>query len=300
MNTESLKAFYLTVANKSISQTAKDLHMTQPALSKQIQTLESSIGTKLLHRSNNGVSATVHGQVVYEYAKNILQLINQMEESLQEINENAYYHLVVGACPSIAEYSLPCSIYMFKEKFPKARIEQKVLSSKEILEEIANHTVHIGFIQGTYKHPEVIIQNLFNSKLHLVMSANHRYVGTSMITWEELKQLPLVLPQKETCARNMLDHLLENHQIGTEDLQVSMELNSLEAIKTLVLSGRGMAFLPYMVIKKELYMGNLVSIEVEKADLQWNFSVAFSKEMSGHSIREDFLHFITSTKSGFC
>ncbi|XJZ27265.1 LysR family transcriptional regulator [Bacillota bacterium Lsc_1132] len=300
MNTEALKAFYLTVANKSISHTAKDLHMTQPALSKQLQTLESSIGAKLLHRSNNGVTATPHGEVVYKYAKNILRLIEQMEESLQELDESTYHHLIIGSCPSIAEYSLPCSIYLFKEKFPKARIEQKVLRSQEIIKEIANHSIQVGFIQGFYQHPAVIVQRLFTSKLHLVMSASHRYVAADTMTWDELKQLPMVLPQKDSCARNMLDQILEKHHMDTEDLQVSMELNSLEAIKTLVLSGRGVAFLPYMVIKKELYTGNLVSVEVEAADMQWIFSVAFSKEPSVHTIKEDFLHFITSPKRGFC
>lgn len=300
MNTDSLQAFYTTVAQGNISKASKILHLTQPALSMKLQSLEKSVGKILLQRSNQGVTLTRYGEVVYEYAKNILQLIDNMNWGLKELDETIDQKLIIGVCPSIAEYILPCSIYLFKERYPGVQIEQKIQDSHEILNGVSNHTLQIGFIQGHYTSEGMTVRELFSSKLHLVMPANRNYVKGDSIMWDMLAKLPLILPQKGTCTRNMIEQALGGYRIGTEDLQIVLEFDSLEAIKSLVLSGRGMAFLPYMVIKKELYTGKLKSIEIEGADMLWKLSIVHLAEHSIYKMKEAFLRFITSPERGFC
>ena len=79
MNITYLRSFYTTVKFNSISKAAKDMHLTQPGLSMQLQSLENEIGTKLLNRSNKGVELTEEGKVVYEYAGTMISLADNLE-----------------------------------------------------------------------------------------------------------------------------------------------------------------------------------------------------------------------------
>ncbi|RJQ25191.1 LysR family transcriptional regulator [Candidatus Parcubacteria bacterium] len=117
MHIEYLKVFYEVASARSISKIANSSHISQPALSQQIQRLEDCMGFKLLERSNKGVELTEAGHIVERYARFLTKAYDNMVEDLNNIRKNNSTFRI-DACPIIAIYALPCTIYKIKEQFP--------------------------------------------------------------------------------------------------------------------------------------------------------------------------------------
>ncbi len=124
MNLDYLRSFYITVQCNSISKAAKELHLTQPGLSMQIQNLEDEVGATLLIRSNKGVELTEEGRVVFEHAATMLSLENNIK-ILKIIEKSKTLSIV--SCKSLGEYVLPCSIYTFKEIYTDVDVNLKYI-----------------------------------------------------------------------------------------------------------------------------------------------------------------------------
>src|SRR5690554_4062345 len=117
MHIEYLDYFYKVSIAGSISKVANSEHISQSALSQQISKLEDNLGYKLLERSNKGVELTDKGLIVFKYADNIIRTYNTMIEQLHS-DEEGIQNIKIEACWSIATYSLPCVIYIIKDKYP--------------------------------------------------------------------------------------------------------------------------------------------------------------------------------------
>ncbi|MDZ5044265.1 LysR family transcriptional regulator, partial [Clostridium perfringens] len=110
MNLTYLRSFYTTVKCNSISKAAKQLHLTQPGVSMQIQKLENDINFKLLNRSNTGVSLTSAGEIIFEFAESMLSIEDNLQKKLYEL-KNINSKLIISCCKSLGEHVMPCSIY---------------------------------------------------------------------------------------------------------------------------------------------------------------------------------------------
>ena len=137
-----MQSFYTTVKCNSISKAAKELHLTQPGLSMQLQNFENEIGEKLLIRSNKGVSLTEEGQVVFEFAESMLSLQHNLDKKLKSLKEKKS-RLFLSACSSLGEQILPCSIYTFKEIYFNINVSYDFLSFDDSSEK---PSINLAFI----------------------------------------------------------------------------------------------------------------------------------------------------------
>ncbi|HJF36646.1 MAG TPA: LysR family transcriptional regulator, partial [Clostridium perfringens] len=147
MNLTYLRSFYTTVKCNSISKAAKQLHLTQPGVSMQIQKLENDINFKLLNRSNTGVSLTSAGEIIFEFAESMLSIEDNLQKKLDEL-KNINSKLIISCCKSLGEHVMPCSIYTFKEIHYKTDISMEIDNTSDILKKLTNHETNIGIIQG--------------------------------------------------------------------------------------------------------------------------------------------------------
>ena len=112
MHIESLGYFYLVGKTKSISKVAAEVHLSQSALSQQIQKLENSLGCELLTRSNRGVELTSDGEIVFKYAGYIINTYDKMQQDLGSHDNNV---IKIEATYPVATYALPCTLYRMKK-----------------------------------------------------------------------------------------------------------------------------------------------------------------------------------------
>ncbi|QNO15369.1 LysR family transcriptional regulator [Alkalicella caledoniensis] len=296
MNLQYLKAFYITVKLNSISKAAKELHLTQPGLSMQIQSLEKELEVMLLIRSNKGVELTEAGKVVFDYADTMLSMQHNIERDLENL-KTSKKELIIGSCKAIGEYALPCSIYVYKQAHPEVYIDYDIANTEDVLKKLSDRTINLGIIQNFVEQKDIIMEKITSDKLLLVTSLP---MLRSKITLKELCKLPLIFRETGSGARRTISECLSKYNIGLENLNIIYQLNSMEAIKSSIISGKGISFVPELTIKRELKDSVLREIEVENLNLQSDFYVAYRKGHLLTSYEKDFINFIKSGKRGFC
>ncbi len=296
MNLQYLRAFYVTVRANSISKAAKLLHLTQPGLSMQIQSLEKELQVSLLNRSNRGVELTEAGKVVYDYATTILSLQDNIERDLENLKTDKK-HLLLGSCKAVGEYALPCSIYVYKQNNKDIDISLEISNTSQVIDNLINRTVNIGILHSAETNKALHIEKITSDKLLLVTSLP---VIKKKIDINELRKLPLIFRESGSGVRKTILSSLKSHGIKLEDLNIIYELNSMEAIKTSVISGKGISFIPELTIKRELKDEVLKVIEIEDLELTSDFFIAYRKDHELSPYEIDFIEFIKSSKRGFC
>lgn len=296
MNLQYLKAFYNTVKLNSISKAAKELHLTQPGLSMQIQSLEKDLGVTLLTRSNKGVELTEAGMVVFDYANTILSMQDNIERDLQNLKSNKK-DLIIGSCKAVGEYALPCSIYVFKHENQNVDINYTITNSLEVINHLVNRTINIGIVHSHMIEKNIKLEKITSDRLILVTSLP---IIKTRITLEELKTLPLIFREEGSGTRETIKQHLQTKDIKVKDLNILYELNSMEAIKSSVISGKCISFIPELTIKRELKDGILREIEIEDLSIRSDFYIAYREDHQFTSFENRFIDFIKSSKRGFC
>ncbi|KAB3535322.1 LysR family transcriptional regulator [Alkaliphilus pronyensis] len=299
MNFQYLKAFFVTVKVNSITKAAKILHLTQPSVSMQIQSLEKDLQVSLLNRSNKGVELTEAGKIVFDYASTILSIQDNIERDLTNLIDNKK-QLLVGACKAVGEYALPCSIYVYKESNKDIHINLDINNTSDIFRKLLDRTVNLGIIHGDCNHSkqdELVLELITSGRLLLVTSLP---LIKDTISIKELKQIPLIFREEGSGVRQCLLDSLATQNIDLNDLNIIYELNSMEAIKSSVLSGKGISFIPELSIKRELKDGILKRINIDNLEVNTEFYMAYRKDhtLSPHEL--SFIQFIKSSKRGFC
>lgn len=295
MDFQYLESFYTTVKYNSISKAAVALHLTQPGLSLQLKNLENEMGTKLLDRSNKGVQLTEEGKVVYNYAVTILSLKGNIKRDLKSLQESP--KLIIGSCYAVGEYALPCSIYLFKKFYDDVDIQIKLMNSTEVIEKLLDHTINLGIIQDHPKMGEVIARTIISDELVL---AGHSSGGQEEIDLEKLKKLPLILREKTSSTRYLLEKALQKESVSLDQLHVVYNLDSPGAIKSSISAGNGFSFLPKLMIKKELKEGTLEQIKIDRLKIVFNYNMAYRKDSVLSEQEKNFIEFIHSNRRGFC
>lgn len=296
MNFEYLQSFYTTVKQNSISKAAQILHLTQPGLSGQLKSLENDLGVKLLIRSNKGVKLTEEGEVVFNYVDTLLSIQGNMKRDLTNLHQS-HPQLLIGSCKSIGEYALPCSIFTFKQLYDNLDINVDVLNSTEVIEQLHDHTINIGIIQYNPELDDLITQPIISDKLLLVTNNNY---SPKKISLKELKKIPLILREENSGTRYIIEQSLKEKGIQLNQLNMIYSLNSPEAIKSSIASGKGYSFLPKLTLEQELKKESIKVVEVEDFDISFTYYIAFRKKYSFTECEQAFVNFILSNKRGFC
>lgn len=296
MNLDHLRSFFVIVESNSISRAAKKLHLTQPGLSMQLQNLENEIGAKLLIRSNKGVELTEEGNVVYEHASTILSLEYNIKKNIKDLKQKKNI-LSICACKSLGEYVLPCSIYTFREIYMDLDVSLEVYNTSTVIKKLINHETNIAIITGDYESEGITTIPILQDKLVLVSGQDVEYDNISI---DEIMEIPLILRDINSNTRVLLFNILEKYSLDINDLNIILSVNSPESIKSAIVSGRGFAFLPEVVVMPELRTGTMKKINIRNFDTSFNYNLAYRDNCKFTSHEEKFKKFISSNKRCFC
>jgi len=296
MNLYYLKAFYTTVNCNSISKASKILHITQPALSMQIQHLENELNATLLIRSNKGVELTEEGKIVFEHAESMLSLEKNILKNLNELKKDKQL-LNISACKYIGEYVLPCSIYTFKEIHPDIDVKLNVDNTTQIISKILNHEINLGVIAGISEVEDIISTPILSDKIVLITKEEE---NIDIKNTADILRIPIILNEYDLDDSSMLNLRLSKCGLSVSDLNIILTSNSPESIKSVVMSGKGFAFLPKITVKKELRKNLLKEIPIDDIDMSFKYYFAQRNDYVLQMHEQIFKSFITSKKRCFC
>jgi len=294
MDDHKLRVFCTVAETKSFSKASEIIHLTQPAVSLQIQALEEIYGTRLLDRSNNTVVLTRAGTLLYKYAREILSLYSSVEKEIGEITGLVKGTLSLGASTTIANYLLPAVIVEFRERYPKIKVNLHVGNTKAVVDCLNSGNIDIGLVEGEVQRQKIIIEKLLTDELVLIMSPLHPWADRKEISISELTEEPFIIREEGSGTRQMIEKNLEKQGLSLQDLTISLVLGSTEAIKSAVEEGVGVSIISEWAAKKEARFGTLKISRFNDIRFLRNFSLIYSRGYIKSHVVEQFLEFLRS------
>jgi DNA-binding transcriptional LysR family regulator len=280
MNIEFLKMFLEVVKCKSIRKASAAKSISQSALSQEIQTMEKILNVKIFDRTHKGVELTEAGRIVYKHAVAIIALYNKMIDEISNY-QNKSKRLHISATSVACSYALPCTLYHIKNKFPSYVIEMETLTSNVIEKNIALGIGDIGIVVGKPESDALIYKKVCADQYYLV--AGFHMEVPQEITFEELYKFPLLMLSKTQKSRKILDEYFLSKGLDIDCLNILYDLDSIESIKISAIQEYGLAFLPYMAIKKELYNKQLKIIKLKEFNFTCEYYAIKRKQDANHS-----------------
>jgi DNA-binding transcriptional LysR family regulator len=292
MEDHKLKVFCTVAETKSFSKTSEIIHLTQPAVSLQIQALEEKYETKLFDRSSSTVTLTPAGETLYKYAKEILTLYTSAEKAIGKQTGLLKGSLSIGAGSNIGNFILPALITEFKRIHPKTKIYLLVNNSKRVIELLNAGNIDLGLVEGDVSRQKMIVKKLLSDELLLIVSPEHHWAKRKEISISELAREPFILREPGSGTRQMIEKFLARHGITLHDLKISAILGSTEAIKDAVENGLGVSIISRWAVRKENRYGTLHLLSIKEEKMTRDFSLVMNKNSVSSNSLEEFVSFL--------
>jgi len=271
LNAHQLHIFYTVAERGSFSAAAQTLHMTQPAVTMQVQALEEHFGTKLLNRTTKKLQLTEAGHRLLPQARKIVELMRETDEMMARFSAGLKGRLHFAASLTIGEYVLPRLLGPFLSRHPELFVSMKIMNTTEIIEAIQNQGVDFGLIEAPCQAPDVHAEPVMDDELMLIVPAGHPFASRDTVTLEEVLEQPLVLREKGSGTRQVVEDELARHGVDESKLRVVSDFGSTGAIKSAVEAGMGLTVLSAWTIRHEAALGLLKTVRIRDVSFRRQF-----------------------------
>ena len=281
-----LRVFVTAARTLSFSKCAAALNITQPAVSRHIGEMEARYGMPLFTRGTSGVALTKAGGLLLSHAEGLLSAYQKMDYDMELLSQTSQGRLSIGASTTIAMYLLPPVLASFMELSGGVEVSMLSGNSENVEQWLRDGTVDIGFVENASRRPWLHYEPLMADELVLVAGTHGRYGSLEAVTPEELRELPIVLREKGSGTREIIERALNRRGIRVEDLNVVIELSSTEAIKSFVRSSDTVAIVSVIALHRELADSSLRIVDIDGIDMPREFAtVVRPGEFSGLNAR---------------
>lgn len=282
-----VRSFLEIVRLGSVSRAARAVGLSQPAVTKQVRALEATLGSALLERSGRGVRLTPTGELFAEFARRGARVFEEFAQALGELTRGESGKLTLGAGVTTCVQHLPPWLREFRRRHPGIEITVSTGTSRAVEEWVVSSEVDLGFVTSEPRLTELVVKRLFEEEIVLVVepSAARREPVA-------LERLGLILFPKNTGFREYLDQRLSSLR---RSLNVKMETDSVEAIKSFVTSGIGASFLPIGMVREELRRGSLARVRARGlGKLERRTSLIWRRDRRQSFAMESFLNIVAA------
>ena len=263
MSDRRLQVFYTVARLLSFTKAAEELHMTQPAVTFQVRQLEEQFNTRLFDRTHNRISLTEAGKKVYECGERIFEIYAEMDNSVRQLTGDISGVLILGASTTIAEYMLPVLLGDFKAEHPDVTVRLKVANTDGIVSQVENNAIDLGVVEAPVTNKNLVVEECSTDQLVVIVPPGHELANETVVPLHRIGDFPFICREEGSGTREvMLENMLTSG-MNANELKVSMELGSLEAIKGAVEAGMGISVISLATIQKELKLGTLVAIKTD-------------------------------------
>ena len=288
-----LQVFHAAAKHLSFTKAAEALFMTQPAVTFQIKQLEEHFNTRLFERGHGRIALTPAGDIVLEYAERILGLSAELDTRLKEMTGQVGGPLLVGASLTVAEFLMPRVLGEFKSQYPKVQPRLVVANSETVENRVAEHTLDLGFVEAPSRLAALTSEVCAEDELQALCAPGHPLARLKSASAKQLAPHAYISRESGSGTREVTDQYFKKHGVKPEQLDMIMELGSLEAIKGLVSTGMGFAVMSRATVAKEVALGHLVAVPLAPR-LMRPLSVVYPRERFRSRLVDTFIEFSRS------
>ncbi|MFJ7371237.1 LysR family transcriptional regulator [Lysinibacillus sp. NPDC098008] len=256
------RVFSVVAKNNSFSKAAKDLYMTQPAVSQAMMQLEKELGTRLFNRTPKGVTLTTEGGLLFEYTNSALGLLDAGEEKLLEFKNLTTGQLKIGVGDTISRFFLMPYLEAFHTMYPNIKLQLLNGTTSEICNFLKSGEVDIGFCNFPIEDSTLQLTVCTDIQDIFVCGEKYKTLASKSLSYQELLKFPLVfLEQKSNSRRYVEDYLVAK---GVH-IEPEFELGSHDLVLEFARSNLGIACVTKEFSKDYLQRGLLYELTLQES-----------------------------------
>ncbi len=294
INLNQLRVFYHAARHQNFTRASEDLHITQPGVTAQARLFEDTCNLVLFKKKGRRVFLTDEGKALYEYARKIFEIEQELEVAIEELRELKRGVLRLGTTKAYARYFMPALITGYHKQYPNIRIILDEGSSRDMIRSLLDFRNEIAVIARADDNPDVAFTPFSKEELVLIIPPGHPWTQRKFIRMEELVLEPIIMKDIGSGTRRVINELFTDS--GYEP-NVLMETSNTEFIKDLVHRGEAVSFLVRESVAAELRAGRIGSVRLEGRHLALDVSIAHLKDQLLSPAAKAFLDILHGLRS---
>ena len=295
MNEFTLLLFYKIASEGSFSKAAEDLYISQPAVTKQIKSLEAELEIKLFDRTSSGVVLTPGGKILLEHTSRILSQYSKLRNDISLLSEQLTGELTIGASTTIAQYVLPPLLARFQSANPSLKITLLNENTQTIEKLLHNGRISLGIIEGLPRGKALKYSLFTKDELIVITHKLSKYSNLKSVTLEKLKEINLVLRENGSGTLEVFEDYLESKNHSLRDMKILIQLGSTESIKSFLRHTDAMGVISVHAMADSIQAEEFKAINLEEGRIYRNFYFVHSKGTPDKLVRK----FTSFLKSGY-
>ena len=265
MNIKQLEAFVRIVKNKSFSQTAKELYLTQPTVSSYISSLEADLGVQLFTRTTKEVHTTSEGEQIYLYAKDIVNLSNKIRNAFKEESKDDVNEIVISSSSIPGQYLLPGMLANFSKRHPNTEFRVHETDSNGAVTDVAEHRADIGFCGTIIPKTACTFLPFYEDELILVTPNTPYYrkmQENNDLTF--LAKADFVMREQGSGTKQEAMKILQKNGLKLEEMKVVARFGNTGAVLLSVKEGVGVAVVSKLAARSEIKNNEILSFPLQE------------------------------------
>jgi DNA-binding transcriptional LysR family regulator len=264
-----LKAFIYAAESLSFSEAARQLHLTQPAVSHHIKALETSLGVELFTRTGHTLKLTEAGRLLLPFAHKLIHQASEVQEMMASLQEKIVGHLRIACSTTAGKFILPQLAARFCRRFPGIKVSILACTPQHVIPQLLEGEANLAVVSSyDLCRNGLECQEFFNDRITLIVPANHPWTIRHSVEPADLLEEPMIIREPTSGTCRVLLTELAGHGITYDDLDIYLELGNAEAIVRTVEAGFGVSFVSTLAADWALKLGNVESVPVAGLDLQ--------------------------------
>lgn len=268
-----LDIFVAISRTESVSRAAEELSLSQSATSSALGEFERQFDLQLFDRVGKSLRINETGQQLLPRAVELLDRAKEIEDLLQ--GHAGFGPMKIGATLTVGNYLATIIVARFLQEHPESRIQLQVHNTSTIVQQIANHELDLGLIEGDCYHPDIEVQPWIADELIVFAAPDHPLANQQKVSIEQLLKEPWILREKGSGTRETFDRAFHNYNAR---FNIRLELEHTEAIKRAVESGLGIGCISRLALKDAFRRGSLVPLATPQLDLGRYFYFLWHKQ----------------------
>ena len=283
-----MKVFAAVARNLSFTRAARELHLTQPAVSQQVKLLEEEVGLPLFEKIAGKIQLAPAGVELLRYASQTIELMREASESLAAMRGLKRGVLKLGAV-STAKYFAPSLLSAFTPAYPEVAIKFDVGNREEVIKQMAENEIDLVIMGRPPRELDTVAAPFAKNPLVIIAAPDHPLASRKRVQLKQLGTEQFIIREAGSGTRASMEHVFRERHVP---FRVSMEVSSNETIKQAVMAGMGISFISAHTVGLELAAGKLVCLDIAGLPIVRDWYVMYLRDKHLSPITEAFRKFL--------
>lgn len=292
MDIRRIEAFIRAAESLNLTEAAKQLHLSQPAVSHQIKLLEQELEISLFTRSNTGLKLTEAGQLLLPWARRLMRDTNELKDMMASLQIDIAGELRLSCSSTSGRYILPLLVARFCKRYPGVKIQIISCNAENAVQNLLEGEAHLGIVSSEIYNSGLEAQEFFHDTISLVVPPNHAWAERGSIEASELTQESIILRERTSGTRRVMLGELAKFDISLDDLSIFLEVGNVEAVLEVVAEGYGVSFVSDLASIYMRGLGRVTKVQVEGMSMRRTNYMARKRVAESNRARDVFWGFI--------